>query len=251
MATIAPPAAHAPGSTQPTTPPTADPAPRLWTADEFRRMQQLRLFADRDVFLAAGTVMERHPDGPRPFRFTRKEYYALDDAGFFRVGWSTQRVQLIRGVVELESPMDPPHAAGVQLTARALRTVFADGFDVRVQLPLDLGLEIEPHPDVAAVTGSIRDYLTEHPKTALLVVEVSDTTLFRDLTTKAELYAEAGIRDYWVVDIPGRKLHVLRDPGPHPVSGHAYRSQDELVDGQFVTPLAAPQATIPVSELLP
>jgi Uma2 family endonuclease len=235
----------------PTPPPARDPSPRLWTPDEFARMQQMRLFGDRDVFLDAGTAMERHTDGPRPFVFTRPEYYALWDAGFFHTPFLHQRVQLIRGVIELESPMDPPHATSLRKVTRALGRVFGDGYDIRPQLPVDLGLAIEPHPDVAVVTGSIEDYATKHPTTALLVVEVADSTVFNDLTNKAELYAEAGIKDYWVVDIAGRKLHVLRDPSPHPANGHSYRSQTELGADDVVSPLAAPDARIPVAELLP
>ena len=236
----------------PPSPPARDPSPRLWSPDEFRRMEQMRLFGDRDVYLAAGTVVERSPTGPpRPFVFTRKEYYALCDASFFHTPLLHQRVQLIRGVIELESPMDPPHATSVSLTHAALMAALPTGHVVRTQLPLDLGLTIEPHPDVAVAAGSIRDYAADHPKSAVLVVEVADSTVFNDLTSKAELYAAAGIKDYWVVDIPGRKLHVLRDPSPHPANGHSYRSQRELGAGDTITPLAAPQAVIPVSELLP
>ena len=52
----------------------------------------------------------------------------------------------------------------------------------------------EPQPDVAVFAGQLRSY-ADHPTTALLVVEVSDTTLSDDLTTKAELYATAGIAE--------------------------------------------------------
>lgn len=171
----------------PSAAPRRNPTPRLWTPDEFARMQQLGLFAGRDVELANGTVVER--PGGTPFMFTRKEYYALGDNHFFR----DQRVQLIGGVILQESPMNPPHATTVSLGQFVLPTLFGAGFYVRVQLPLDLGLISEPHPDLAVVTGSPRDYLIDHPKTALLVVEVSDTTIEEDTHDKASLYASGGI----------------------------------------------------------
>ncbi|MBX9583340.1 MAG: Uma2 family endonuclease [Gemmataceae bacterium] len=192
--------------------------------------------------------MERHPDGPRPFRFTRPELYALNDAGFFR----TTRVELIHGVIlEARTVANPPHRTAVRKTTKALERAFPTGVDVRPEGELDLGLDTEPQPDVAVVTGSIEDYATKHPTTALLVVEVSDTTLFRDLTEKAELYAAAGITDYWVVDLPKRQVHVLRDPAPVASNGHSYRDQRVLGPADVVSPLAAPLAIIPVAELLP
>lgn len=230
------------------TPPTArGRVPRLWTADEFGRMQTMRLFGDRDVYLDAGTVIERGPDGPGPFVFTQPEFYTLWNANFFH----THRVQLVRGVIAQEPPMNPPHYRSVRKTTAALERVFAAGYDVRPQGPLDLGLATRPLPDVAVVAESADGYATKHPTTAFLVVEVGDSTLFDDLTAQAELYAEAGIADYWVVDIPNHKLHVLRDPAPVGGNGHSYRDQRVLGPADTVTPLAAPQAVIPVSELLP
>src|SRR5215216_5254352 len=102
----------------PSAPPHRDPSPRLWTDAEFARMQQLGLFNGRDVELTAGVVRERGTGVP--FVFTRKEYYALDKHGFLR----DQRVQLIGGVILHESPMNPPHAAVVRKSRRAIERVF-------------------------------------------------------------------------------------------------------------------------------
>ena len=62
--------------------------------------------------------------------------------------------------------------------------------------------------------GSIRDYVAEHPATALLAVEVAVTSLDYDTTTKAKLYATAGIPEYWVLDLEGKRLIVFRGPAP-------------------------------------
>lgn len=234
--------------------PRRDPSPRLWTPTEFERMQQLGLFGERTVELIHGTVVERAGDGSTaPFVFTREEYYALDGHGFFRSRVQHQRVQLIGGVIFLESPMNPPHAVSIRLVTKTIERIFGDGYDVRVQLPLDLGLTSEPHPDIALVTGSPRDYLVDHPKNALLVVEVSDATINTDLYEKASLYATAGIADYWVVDLTTDRVLVFRNPAPEAGSafGQNYASVSAYGRDDKLSPLAAPTAHVLAGDLLP
>jgi Uma2 family endonuclease len=223
------------------------PSPRLWTPAEFARMQHLNVFAGRDVDLVGGTVFERATGAP--LVFTRKEYYALNDNQFFR----DQRVQLIGGVVFRESPMNEPHAVAVTLGLFALQAVFGAGHHIRVQLPIDLGPVSEPHPDLVAVTGAPRDYLTAHPKTALLVIEVSDTTIQDDTHDKASLYAAGGITDYWVIDLTTDRVLVFRTPKPDPNAkfGHDYASVSAHGRDEKVAPLAAPTARALVGDLLP
>ncbi|AMV25608.1 hypothetical protein VT84_14520 [Gemmata sp. SH-PL17] len=233
-------------------PPTTsqrDPSPRLWTVAEFERMRQLGLFAGHTVDLVGGTVMEC-TDPPHPFVFTRKEYHALGDSQFFR----DQRVQLIGGVIlEETAVMNPPHAVTIRLVSKALEAIFSHGFDVRCQLPLNLGQISEPEPDVAVVPGSPRDYFVDHPRTALLVVEVSETTIHEDTHDKASLYATGGIADYWVVDLTTDRVLVFRSPAPDAASrfGMNYASVSAHGRDDKVTPLAVPQSRIAVSDLLP
>jgi Uma2 family endonuclease len=187
--------------------------------------------------------------GPRPWRWTREEYYRLGELGFFR----GRRVELIRGEIVEMSPINWPHALGVDLVSSALAFAFATGYFVRMQQPFSVpgaAPGSEPQPDVAVIPGGPRDY-TDHPTVATILVEVADTTLFYDTTTKAELYATAGIADYWVLDITNRQLHVFRDPTPIPDGGQAYHIHQTLGPGDSVSPLAAPQATIRVADLLP
>ncbi|WP_171473390.1 Uma2 family endonuclease [Frigoriglobus tundricola] len=210
-------------------------------------MRELGLFAGRDVELVAGIVRENPGGGP--FVFTRTEYYALDANHFFR----GQRVQLIGGVILQESPMNPPHAVAVTLGLSTLQTLFGAGHHVRVQLPIDLGLISEPQPDLAVVAGLPREYLTDHPKTALLVVEVSDTTIQEDTHEKASLYASGGIEDYWVIDLTTSRVLVFRSPRPDPKArfGHDHVSLAAYGREDRLSPLAAPDARILGSDLLP
>lgn len=233
----------------PATPPPArrnGRTPRTWIADEFAILARLPTFAGHVLALDGGTIVEAHPDGPRPVRFTRAEYEAI----YYRF-CHRQRVHLIRGVLVQEPPVSPPHATALHQTTKAMERAFPAGHYVRAQQPLDLEPLSKPFPDVAVVVGRFEDYAAEHPTTAVLVVEVSDQTLFEDVTSQAELYASGGIADYWVVDIPNRQLRVFRDPGPVPDGGAAYRSDRAYGPGESVTPLAAPGAAVAVADLLP
>jgi Uma2 family endonuclease len=107
---------------------------------------------------------------------------------------------------------------------------------------------------VAVIPGAKRNY-TDHPTVAALLVEIADTTLSKDITTKAELYATAGIADYWVLDVENRQLHIFRDPQPLPLptelAATAYQTHLTLGSNDTVSPLAAPNAVIRVADLLP
>lgn len=129
---------------------------------------------------------------PLPRLWTVAEFYDFSNRGFF----DERRAMLIDGEI-LELPIaDPPHATAEALTAEALRAVFRTGFVVRSQQPLPISQSSDPVPDLAVVTGSIRDYAQSHPKTAALIVEISDSSLDFDLGDKASLYASAAIADY-------------------------------------------------------
>src|SRR6185437_10642870 len=152
-----------------------------------------------------------------------------------------------------QGPMNPLHADGVTLVNEALRAIFGTGFVVRPQLPLQVDAYNNPMPDCAVVAGSPRTLLGQHPTTAELVIEVSDSTLAMDMTEKAERYATARIADYWVLDLAGRRLIVYRDPAPLPagLGATAYRSQQALSPTDHVSPLAAPNSSILVNDLFP
>ncbi len=86
-----------------------------------------------------------------------------------------------------------------------------------------------------------------------MVVEVSDSSLNYDRTRKAPLYAAAAIAEYWIVNLEDGELEIYRDPQPDPTAtfGFRYFTTTVLRRGDSVTPLAAPRATIAVSDLLP
>lgn len=178
--------------------------------------------------------------------WTRREYHDAAERGWFE----GQRVQLIKGEVIQMPPMGHAHAKAVTKTRQALERAFGPSHWVRQDFPLSLPAESEPEPDVAVVAGSMDDY-TDHPTTALLVVEVADSTLRHDRRL-AGLYASAGITEYWIVNLQDQRLEVYRQPVADEAAefGHAYAERLVLGPGDHASPIGRPQARIGVSELL-
>jgi Uma2 family endonuclease len=131
----------------------------------------------------------------------------------------------------------------------ALRRVFTHGYDIRVHMPLAIGDESEPEPDVAVVRGHFRDYRT-HPLTATLVVEVADTSLEFDRSRNAARYASGEIAEYWIVNLVDRQVEVFRDVIVSRGNA-AYQTQFSAVVGDTVAPLPHPERRIEVISLLP
>jgi Uma2 family endonuclease len=119
-----------------------------------------------------------------------------------------QRVELLDGIITRKSPQSPFHAAVVE---RLTAYLFRPG-GLRVQLPLIAGDLSVPEPDVAVIEP--RDDVSQHPSTALLVVEVAHSSHRVDRGIKERLYAEAQVPVYWVVDIPGHVVEVRTEPAP-------------------------------------
>ena len=177
------------------------------------------------------------------YRLSRVEYDRAVEAGVFEAG---ARLELIDGDLRAMTPEGSRHAAVMELVADCLRRVFDSGFHVRIQHPLAADDYSEPEPDVAVVTGAIRDYMEAHPTSAVLVVEVSNESLQQDRTVKQRLYARCGIPEYWILALPDARLEVYRDPAEG-----GYRSVNRHVAGDSVAPLARPDARIVVDDLLP
>jgi Uma2 family endonuclease len=164
-----------------------------------------------------------------------------------------KRVELIEGQVIDMSPMGSLHATAVALAARSVEPAFGRGYFARWQMPFAIGDISEPEPDLAIVAGDIRDYAADHPTTAMLIIEVADTSLTYDRETKGSLYAKAGILDYWIINLVDRQVEVYRQPvnDEDALYGYAYADKVIYREHDTITPLAQPGTTIAVSDLLP
>ena len=186
----------------------------------------------------------------RTRRFTRIEYERLVDLGIFQPG---EAIELVGGELMVAEPQGPGHYAAIRKTARALEAVFGPGWDVRTQGPIGLDDDSEPEPDIAVVRGNPDDYAHEHPSRPALTVEVAESSLGIDRHHKGSLYARAGLPEYWVVNLVDRVLEVYRHPRPDEAApfGWRYGHREVLDASAQVSPLAAPEASVPVSRLLP
>jgi len=191
-------------------------------------------------------MMDPAPRVPvTPGRMTADRYFGLVDDGLLG---PDDRVELLEGVVVSMSPRSALHDATVTLVAQALSTIMPAQAHARVQCALRLGPRSVPEPDVAVVSGHARDYLLAHPTTALLVVEVADTSLAQDRVTKAAIYAAAGIREFWIVNLRDDLIEVYRTPDP---VVPAYLSVTTARRGEKLGPIVFPGAAILVEDLLP
>jgi hypothetical protein len=142
-------------------------------------------------------------------RWTRQEYDRMVEAGVLT---ENDRVELIGGEILTVTPQKSPHATAVSLANEALRVVLAPNMYIRSQLPLAMGDDSEPEPDLAVVRGSIRDYRDAHPQSALLIIEVAASTLAFDRHVKGSLYARERVAEYWVINLVESVVEIYRDP---------------------------------------
>ena len=186
----------------------------------------------------------------RTRRWTRAEYERLIEVGVFRPG---DPVELLAGELVVSEPQGSEHYTAICLAEEALRAAFGPGWLVRPQGPVALDDESEPEPDLAVAPGTLRDYRREHPSRPVLVIEVAVSSLPLDRNEKSSLYARARLEDYWIVNLVDRALEVYRQPAPDPTApyGWSYSSRQVLGPESSAAPLAAPDARVRVSDLLP
>jgi Uma2 family endonuclease len=177
--------------------------------------------------------------------WTVQDYHRMGEVGILD---PTERTELIAGQIILMVAKGTPHVIALQLLAREFLGQLGDNTLIRTQDPIHLNDSSEPEPDLVIVQGEILDYVDRHPQPSdiHLLVEVADTTLNYDCQTKAKIYAQAGILDYWVIDIKNRQVHIFRDP-----TSIGYASHLILAESQIVSSLAFPTIVLPITSLLP
>jgi Uma2 family endonuclease len=177
-------------------------------------------------------------------RFKVEEYHRMAEAGILR---PDERVELIRGVVRPMSPKNRAHVVAATKLHQQLVRALARRFAVFKEDPLKLvPLDSEPEPDIVATSSPDIDAYGTAGSKPLLVVEVAESSLPYDLSTKAALYAEAGIPEYWVLDVVDRELVVFRS-----AKEGAYRERAAYRAGDRVAPDAWPDVVLEVTELFP
>jgi Uma2 family endonuclease len=158
------------------------------------------------------------------------------------------RLELIDGEIVEMTPIGSPHAGAVNALNRLLVRLAGDRAVVSVQNPAMLSDRSVPQPDLALLEPRADSYSAAHPTAAaiLLAIEVADTTLVFDVETKVPLYARAGVREVWVVDVNEQAIRVYRDPSPT-----GYKTSFTVAGDGSVASLALPDVRIVVSDLFP
>jgi Uma2 family endonuclease len=183
----------------------------------------------------------------RKKRWTRELVSNLENSGFF----AGEHYELIDGELIDKMGKKRPHVVILSMVGCWLRGAFGEDF-VNLNAPIDVLAEDnrfnEPEPDVIVLTRPATEFPTANPGPAdlHLLIEVSDSTLYLDLTTKSLLYARAGIPEYWVLDVTSRRLVMHRSP----LDGK-YTVIRVCAQHDSVSPLAAPNAEFQVDLVLP
>src|ERR1039457_2773699 len=141
-------------------------------------------------------------------RFSRlsvQEYHRLDE-----YNENGRRTELIRGIVIEKLSKSPQHRNINSLLYKWLLAHLPPGFSVWKEEPLTLA-DSEPEPDIAVVRGTEAEFFHAHPTTAELVIEVAVSSPALD-RENASLYAEAGVKEYWIVLATEKRIEVYRRP---------------------------------------
>lgn len=191
-------------------------------------------------------MTELAPQQPEPpTRIPTSDYLRLIETG---VLGRDDRVELLGGVIVAMPPSDPSHATSTMRATFALSRAIGSRAAVRTQCSLIAGTWSVPEPDVAVVPGTLDDYEHAHPTSALLVVEVSNTSLKQDRLSKSRIYAAANIPEYWIVNLRESVIEVMRDPDP---ATALYRETRICIGRDEIDLAALPGARVAVAELLP
>ena len=139
------------------------------------------------------------------------DYHQMIESGILD---EDDRVELLEGKIVCMSPQRPFHAASVQRSSRLLFKLLGDRAEIRIQLPVILGDDSEPEPDVAVVRFDDNEYSFRHPEAAdiYLLIEVADSTIAKDRQQKARIYAKNQVLEYWILDVQKRQVYVFRQP---------------------------------------
>lgn len=165
--------------------------------------------------------------------FTIDEYHRLVDLGFFT---ENDRIELIRGEIVEMAPKRTPHSVCNSLLWKQLYELVGKLAEIRVQEPITLSSSSEPEPDVVIAKKKDDNYLAAHPtvEDIILIIEISDSTLKYDREIKLSLYAEAGINNYWIINLVDHNLEVYRNPFSSDKNQFGYRNKSIILPSEEI-----------------
>jgi Uma2 family endonuclease len=169
------------------------------------------------------------------------EYHRMIEAGILH----NRKVELLTGEIVEMSPETPIHYNTAKRSAKYLESLLIGQAEVRFNGPITLG-DSEPEPDIAIVRLPESAYNSRHPEAEDIfwIVEVSKASLKKDLELKASIYARSKIQEYWILNLSGCELIVMRNPQD------GQYTTEQIIQQPTITPLAFPNIQVFVSRLL-
>ncbi|MGI0492190.1 Uma2 family endonuclease [Alkalinema pantanalense CENA528] len=176
------------------------------------------------------------------YKWSIDRYHAAIEAGIF----DEQPVELLQGDLVVMAPEGTAHAAFSSDAADYLRRLLGDRAQIRDAKPITLPNNSEPQPDLAIVKPLGMEYRNHHPypEDIFWLIEYAQSTLAKDLGQKQRIYAEAGIQEYWVVNLQDFHLRVFRALQTGQYTTDLTLTQDTI------SPLAFPEIAVEVTQLL-
>ncbi|MGI8550643.1 MAG: Uma2 family endonuclease [Dehalococcoidia bacterium] len=180
----------------------------------------------------------------RHWKLSADQYQRMGEVGILH---EDDRVELLGGELYEMLPIGKWHNGKVNRLNRRLDRNVGERAIVQAQGSFRLSADTEPEPDILVLRfrSDFYESAPAGPEDVLLLIEVADTSLAYDRDVKLPLYARAGIPEVWIVNRDAARIEVYREP-----HGGVYRSVTMVERGGSVTPLAFPDLTIPVSDIL-
>jgi Uma2 family endonuclease len=176
--------------------------------------------------------------------FDVDEYHRMAEVGILT---DEDRVELIDGEIVEMTPLAPPHMRCVTFLTEVFVRRLEGRAVVSTQNSVRLHRRTEPEPDVALLRPPLARYgeAIPRPDDVFLLIEVADTSQYRDRVVKLPRYAQAEIAEVWIVDLEAGVVDVHREPvaSGYRVLRHARRGED-------VAPAAFPDVVLPVNDIL-
>lgn len=181
---------------------------------------------------------------PVRHRFTVEEYEKMSEAGIFT---EDDRVELLDGEIVQMAPIGKGHVYVVVTLENILGERLRGRALVSVQNPVSLPGDSEPQPDVVLLRLPARRYKEALPtaEDVLLLIEVADTRAAFERRVKIPLYARAGVREVWLVDLKQESIQIFRQP-----SLNGYLSVTRVAKGERLAPEAFPDVELSADEVL-
>ena len=174
---------------------------------------------------------------------TGAEFDQMVERGAFET-LGSKKVELLRGQISIMNPAGPVHDDFIQeLTTWSIRAGAPDHHVLRVQCGIVCD-DDRPEPDIAWLQP--KRYGRQRPAAAdiQLLIEVAEKSLAKDLRLKTKLYAEAGVAEYWIADIPGRQIHVFHQP-----TNGSYQFEETVHPPRLLAPQVRPHSPLDTGDL--